>query len=38
MINEIKLNNFGPLNQLCYPDLGSIHLVIGKKAAVKRFF
>jgi|GEM_PF-6560604 len=38
MINKIKLNNFGPLNQLYWPDLGSINLVIGKKAAVKRFF
>jgi len=29
MINQIKLDNFGPLSKINWPALGKINLVIG---------
>ncbi|MFI3199270.1 MAG: AAA family ATPase [Methylococcaceae bacterium] len=37
MINGIKLNNFGPLNQLDWQKLGKINLVVGNNGSGKTF-
>lgn len=37
MINHIKLQNFGPLNAIHWPQLGKINLIIGANACGKTF-
>lgn len=37
MLNEIKLNNFGPLAELNWPKLGQINLVLGENGTGKTF-
>lgn len=37
MLNKIKLNNFGPLAKLDWPNLGPINLVIGGNGSGKTF-
>lgn len=37
MLNQIKLNNFGPLARLYWPNLGPINLVIGENGTGKTF-
>lgn len=37
MLNKIKLNNFGPLAKLDWPELGPINLVIGGNGSGKTF-
>lgn len=37
MLNEIQLNNFGPLDKLNWPNLGPINLVIGCNGVGKTF-
>jgi AAA15 family ATPase/GTPase len=37
MLNTIKLNNFGPLAELTWRDLGRINLVIGENSTGKTF-
>ncbi len=37
MINQIKLDNFGPLTALKWPELGRINLVIGGNGSGKTF-
>jgi len=37
MINRIKLNNFGPMDQLDWQKLGKINLIIGNNSSGKTF-
>ncbi len=37
MLNNIKLNNFGPLTELNWPKLGQINLIIGENGTGKTF-
>ena len=37
MINRIKLNNFGPMDQLDWQKLGKINLIIGDNSSGKTF-
>lgn len=37
MLNKVELNNFGPLAELKWPNLGKINLVIGRNGAGKTF-
>lgn len=37
MINQIKLNNFGPLGEIDWPALGRINLIIGGNGSGKTF-
>lgn len=37
MLNNIELNNFGPLTELNWPKLGQINLVIGENGTGKTF-
>ena len=37
MINQIKLDNFGPLSKINWPALGKINLVIGGNGSGKTF-